>query len=373
MTGSARALSPVESATNVVTNPIQRGWNSYTDYDDLVSENQALRDQLDRQRGTQAAAEASIIDYNRLLALDNLPSLSGIPTAKAQVVGGATNNIDQIVEINKGSNDGVAVGMPVVNQAGLIGKITSVNRTTSKVMLITDPRYSVAVEILGGTGETSSLDDLETSNTTPSGRTDDENDQVVEDAVDAVNAEAEAEAEARGGRRAPNGETETGAGDETVDGDVPGGTTPEDTFANEVDLPDAGDLPDPGVVTPEGSRHCRQTRSPATRSLRAPTPTATPSSRPPPPRRSSPSNSVQVEKEFGVLEGRGADKPTQIRFLQDIPSLAVLEVGDLVETAGPSDSPHLRTSRSAGSSTEPTGPAWPAPCWRSSSTPTSTS
>ena len=332
--GFSRAMAPIERAADVVTNPVQRGWNSYNDYDDLERENQALRDQLDRQRGTQAAAEASIIDYNLLLALNNLPSLTGIPTAKAQVVGGATNNIDQIVEINKGSNDGIAVGMPVVNQAGLIGKITQVNATTSKVMLITDPRYSVAVEILSGTGETSSLDDLETSNTTPSGNTDEENDQVVEDAVDAQDEAAAAAAAAEAAAADP-------AEDVSEDGSVPGPTTttPADVFAQDPVLPQAGDLPDPGVVTPESStttlpgesvtgEEAPPVTDPDGNPVVASTTTTTIVEEEP----------EQLEKEFGVLEGRGEGKPPQIRFLQDVPSLAVLEVGDLVETAGPSES-----------------------------------
>ena len=190
--GFSRAMAPVEQATDVVTRPVQRAWSSYSNYDDLERENQALLDEIDRQRGTQAAAEASIIDYQLLLALNNLPSLSGIETAKAQVVGGATNNIDQIVEINKGSNSGIAVGMPVVNQAGLIGKITQVNATTAKVMLITDPRYSIPVEILGGTGE---LDEgEEPSDTTPSGRTEDELDEIIDQSIAAAEAAEAAEA-----------------------------------------------------------------------------------------------------------------------------------------------------------------------------------
>ena len=45
-----------------------------------------------------------------------------------------------------------------------------------------------------------------------------------------------------------------------------------------------------------------------------------------------------VEKEFGALEGRGQGRLPQVRFLQDNPALAVLQVGDLVETAGGSES-----------------------------------
>ena len=34
------------------------------------------------------------------------------------MIGQSPNNLDQIIEINKGSNDGIRVGMPVVNPAG---------------------------------------------------------------------------------------------------------------------------------------------------------------------------------------------------------------------------------------------------------------
>ncbi|MEP1124445.1 MAG: rod shape-determining protein MreC [Ilumatobacter sp.] len=335
--GFSQAMSPVERAADVVTNPVQRGWNAYNNYDDLVTENQVLLDQIDRQRGTQAAAEASIIDYNLLLAFENLPSLAGFPTATAQVVGGATNNIDQTVEINKGSNDGIAVGMPVVNQAGLIGKITRVSTTTSIVMLVTDPRYSIAVEILGGTGETSSLDDgslddAATSGTTPSGNTPEENEQLAQDEVDAANAPDSVPSDTS---------VEVDPTDTVADeSDAPGGTTPADVFEQtDPDLPQAGDLPEPGVVSPDVVD-----LPPAVIPDEDEPPTTDAEGNPVEPTETTTTTIVelipeQLEKEFGVLEGRGAGKLTQIRFLQDIPSLAVLEEGDLVETAGPSDSP----------------------------------
>jgi rod shape-determining protein MreC len=310
--GFSRSMVPVERATDVVVRPVQRGWNSYIDYDDLERENEALRELLDRDAGTRATAEASIIDYQLLLALNDLPSLSGIDTAKAQVVGGASNNIDQIVEINKGSNDGIAEGMPVVNQAGLIGKVTQVNAQTSKVMLITDPRFSIAVEILSGTGLKDDGDGESPVGTTPSGLSEDEIDQVEQDSIDAAK------------------------GAEADESQV---LTPVDVFENDVDLPQAGDLDglpvdtDTTTTLPEAIPVGEE--APITRDVDGlqivvvdPTATTTIIGLEP----------EQFAKEFGVLEGRGQGRPSQIRFVQDVPSLAVLEVGDLVETAGGSAS-----------------------------------
>jgi rod shape-determining protein MreC len=308
--GFARAMVPVERATDMVTNPVKRGWNSYNEFDDLERENEALRDLLDRDAGTRVTAEASIIDYQLLLALNNLPSLSGIETAKAQVVGGASNNIDQIVEINKGSNDGIAIGMPVVNQAGLIGKITQVNAQTSKVMLITDPRYSIAVEILSGTGLNDADDDDFTVDTMPSGLSQEEIDQIVQDSIDVANG---------------------------IDPDEPVVETPVDVFENDVNLPQAGDLLEDLATTTTTLPDAIPDGEPAPVELDADgalvvVPTTTP------PIIVLELEPEQFEKEFGVLEGRGQGRPPQIRFLQDVPSLAVLEVGDLVETAGGSES-----------------------------------
>jgi len=229
--GFSRAMTPIEQAADVVTSPVRRAWNSFDNYDDLERENLALRDEIDRQRGTQAAAEASIIDYQLLLALNNLPSLSAIESEKAQVVGGATNNIDQTVEINKGSDDGIDVGMPVVNQAGLIGKITQANPKSSTVMLVTDPRYSIPVEILAGTAD---IELEDPANTTPSGRTDDENQDLVEQSEAEQAAEEAAAEQAEADAAAEN---------------APPGTSPEEVFSNEVPLPQAGDPNDPANST----------------------------------------------------------------------------------------------------------------------------
>src|SRR6056297_4042470 len=167
--GFSQVMRPVETATGVITNPIERVWAGITEYDDLEQENLALQEQVDRLIGTLAAAEAAVIEGKELQALYSLPSLSGIDTEVARVVGSAANNLDQVIEINKGSSSGIAVGMPVVNQAGLVGKITSVTRTTARVMLVTDSRYVVSVKVTSSDGSFQAPTD-----TTPSGLAPDE-------------------------------------------------------------------------------------------------------------------------------------------------------------------------------------------------------
>lgn len=62
----------------------------------------------------------------------------------ANVVGRSPSLWNSLMVIDKGSVEGLKQGMPVVNASGVVGKLTEVGENTSKVMLLTDPQFSVA-------------------------------------------------------------------------------------------------------------------------------------------------------------------------------------------------------------------------------------
>lgn len=146
--GVAVVMEPFDTAARVMWNPVTRAWNSYTHYDDLQRENERLRDQLEYQRGAEAVAVANQLQLNDLLALNRLTALGGYRSVISKVVGNAPGNFQNTVEINVGARDGIAVGMPVTDGAGLVGRITRVKPSSSIVLLITDPAYHVSAEVL---------------------------------------------------------------------------------------------------------------------------------------------------------------------------------------------------------------------------------
>jgi rod shape-determining protein MreC len=310
--GFTQLMRPVETATGVVTNPIEQMWKGITDYDDLEQENLALQEQVDRLIGTQAAAEAAVIEGQELQALYSLPSLSGIDTEVARVVGAAANNLDQVIEINKGSASGIAVGMAVVNQAGLVGKVTQVTRTTARVMLVTDSRYSVAVKVTSSPG----IDDLIPTDTSPSGLTPEE-------------IEAE--------RTTTTVPTLPGAV-------IPGVTLPDGSPVPDTTLPgaavgaDGEPILDPGTGERLTAEQIQGLNELAAQEAAAATSTTLPGGGSAPGTTTTTTIAEVIEKEYGALEGRGRLRLPQIKFVQDSPSLSELEVGDLVETAGGSES-----------------------------------
>lgn len=144
----ATVLQPIDTATRAIALPIERTWYGITNYSDLQRENEALRDQIEHQKGNDVEARSAVLEYRLLLKVQQLASKFNYPTVTAQVIGDSPGNYQNTVEINVGSNEGIRTGMPVTNGAGLVGRITRVYPTHSLVKLITDPAYSVPAQVL---------------------------------------------------------------------------------------------------------------------------------------------------------------------------------------------------------------------------------
>jgi rod shape-determining protein MreC len=65
----------------------------------------------------------------------------------AQVIGRDTNPFLHYLILDEGSDAGVRRGMPVVNEKGLVGRISEVSATASKVQLIIDPNSVINARI----------------------------------------------------------------------------------------------------------------------------------------------------------------------------------------------------------------------------------
>ncbi len=146
--GFGYALRPFEIAGDVVTRPVERAWRGITEFDELRQQNEELQRQIDAQKSAEIAAENALIENRLLRAQAGLESLAAYDKVSAEIIGLSPSNFDQQVEIDRGSLDGIRVGMPVVNDAGLVGKITRVAPQTSIVMLVTHTSYAVPVKVV---------------------------------------------------------------------------------------------------------------------------------------------------------------------------------------------------------------------------------
>lgn len=65
----------------------------------------------------------------------------------AETIAKRTNNLQYMITINKGSNDGVCAGMTVMNHYGLIGRVASVLADSSEVLLLPDHESAVGARV----------------------------------------------------------------------------------------------------------------------------------------------------------------------------------------------------------------------------------
>jgi len=146
--GLRAALNPLRDGTERVLQPVTDAGRGIFDYRDLKRENDALRQENEQLKGQQIQGEVDAETLKRLLEQNDIPYVGNYERVVARVVAGSVGNFDEFsVEIDKGSSSGLAVDMPVVTSAGLVGRLVEVDAHRSRVQLITSPQFAVGVRV----------------------------------------------------------------------------------------------------------------------------------------------------------------------------------------------------------------------------------
>jgi rod shape-determining protein MreC len=151
-----RVVTPLQEAVSKVTHPIGNFFSTLVHLPSIRNDNEELRArvaELEAERSTFNADQQRLQELEALLGLQESFN-SKVETTAAQVISSGISNFEWTITIAKGSDDGLAVDMPVVAPAGLVGHIIRVTPTSSFVQLIIDPESSVAgrFDISGETG-----------------------------------------------------------------------------------------------------------------------------------------------------------------------------------------------------------------------------
>jgi rod shape-determining protein MreC len=147
-----RVVSPFQGAVNDVARPVGDWWDGVTNSGDLKKKNRDLEQQIAALRGQQTAAAEAIRENADLKASLRLQSLLLVKNVTASIVGSGEGNFDPTLTIDKGSNAGIALDMPVISPQGVVGKVINVWSTGATIQVITDPEFSVGVQTPGRKG-----------------------------------------------------------------------------------------------------------------------------------------------------------------------------------------------------------------------------
>lgn len=141
------ALRPFESAAEVVTRPVKNAWRGITDYHDLERRYDELSARYDAMRADHYVARAVIAQNRDLKAQLDMPVPERYAVTTAYVIGERPTNIDHVIQIDKGSNSNICVGMPVLANGWLIGRVSNVDAERSWVRLATDARFGISAMV----------------------------------------------------------------------------------------------------------------------------------------------------------------------------------------------------------------------------------
>jgi rod shape-determining protein MreC len=154
---SGGALHGVQRGTSEVLNPLQEGASRalkpvrdlFGWFGDTVAAKGTVKDlraDRDRLRTEALSAETLQAENKRLsdlLQLDGALGLDDYAPKTGRVIFQSPTVWYATIRVDMGSNDGIRVGMPVINEQALIGRVTDVIGGSSQVTLITDQTMKV--------------------------------------------------------------------------------------------------------------------------------------------------------------------------------------------------------------------------------------
>lgn len=144
--GAAKsALAPFESGLTAAASQLDRVTSVLGDISTLRSENQRLLadDQALRRQVVELNAAAK--ENATLRQALEFERSFGHRMVAAQVVGLGPDGFSRTLEIDRGTSDGVAVGMVVTTGAGLLGRVSEAGPHAAIVQTLADPQSRVSV------------------------------------------------------------------------------------------------------------------------------------------------------------------------------------------------------------------------------------
>jgi rod shape-determining protein MreC len=141
----ATALAPIQRGLLVPVEMISGGSDYLQGLAAALHNEDAVRKQLAQQAERVALAERLATENGRLRALLELGPALAVRSQAAEVQYEAADRYSRKLFINRGATQGLAVGAPVINEAGVLGQVTRLYPLSAEVTLLTDKDAAIPV------------------------------------------------------------------------------------------------------------------------------------------------------------------------------------------------------------------------------------
>lgn len=135
--------APVQNILAASVENVRTAWTRYVHLVGLEEDNRILKNKIAELQGTLSLYKEGYLEAERLQALLSLKKEQNYNSVAARVIGREQAAVSKTLWINKGSAHGLQSGMPVINPAGLVGRLTDVAWHSSKVLLLIDENSNV--------------------------------------------------------------------------------------------------------------------------------------------------------------------------------------------------------------------------------------
>ena len=142
---AAASVAPFQKLSAYTTHGIRGMWSNYIDLRGVRHENEGLKKQLTDLRLENAHMQQESEQGRRLQTLLDFKQQYVNKTVAAQVIGTSGTELSRVIYIDRGNRDGIQPGMAVITPDGIVGKVARADRSTSQVLLISDPQSGAGV------------------------------------------------------------------------------------------------------------------------------------------------------------------------------------------------------------------------------------
>jgi rod shape-determining protein MreC len=147
--GVGYAFRPIQGALDTVAGGVASVGAAIAEIDRLRTDNASLRDENSRLTAENARLDEIKRENDLLTGLLQVRNGFEFKTAAASVIGRESSEFRRTVTLDKGSNDGIAVGDVVVASGGaLAGRVTDVGPDSAMVLLLTDAGSTVIGQLV---------------------------------------------------------------------------------------------------------------------------------------------------------------------------------------------------------------------------------
>lgn len=144
----ATALYPMQAAALMPRDALYKVGDYFTSQTRLEQENQRFRRQhADNARALQQA-QYLVFENQQLRKLLAIRDHLALKAVASEILYDTRDPFTQKIVLDRGSQHGVALGQPVLDDVGIVGQITRVFAFTSEVSLLTDKDQAIPVQVL---------------------------------------------------------------------------------------------------------------------------------------------------------------------------------------------------------------------------------